>query len=52
MCLDSWKRQLQKKQEDAEFTKETIKILVENILPVHVGNIETLIKFVHFELIK
>lgn len=33
----TWKRQLQKKQEDAEFTNETIKILIHNILPAHVG---------------
>ncbi|XP_037906925.1 adenylyl cyclase X E isoform X2 [Hermetia illucens] len=35
----NWKRQLQKKQEDAEFTNETIKVLVQNILPGHVADI-------------
>lgn len=33
----SWKQQLQMKQEEAECTKDTIKILVQNILPAHVG---------------
>lgn len=33
----SWKQQLQKKHEEAECTKDTIKILVQNILPAHVG---------------
>lgn len=32
-----WKQQLEKKQEEAECTKDTIKILVHNILPAHVG---------------
>lgn len=33
----SWKRQLLKKQDDAKFTNETISILINNILPSHVG---------------
>lgn len=37
--FSSWKKQLQKKQEESEFTKDTIKILVQNILPAHVGEI-------------
>lgn len=32
-----WKKQLQKKQVEADITKDTIKVLVQNILPVHVG---------------
>ncbi|XP_055841976.1 adenylyl cyclase X E [Episyrphus balteatus] len=35
----NWKRQLQKKQEDAHVTNETIKILVHNILPAHVAEL-------------
>lgn len=33
----SWKRQLIKKQEDALITNDTIKVLLTNILPTHVG---------------
>ncbi|XP_017481431.1 PREDICTED: adenylate cyclase type 2 isoform X4 [Rhagoletis zephyria] len=33
----NWKRQLLKKQDDAKFTNETISILINNILPSHVG---------------
>lgn len=33
-----WKQQLQQRQEEAECTKDTIKILVQNILPAHVGS--------------
>lgn len=36
-CFFSWKQQLQQKQSEAKFTKDTIKILVQNILPVHVA---------------
>uniref|UniRef100_A0A8D8E1N4 Adenylate cyclase type 2 n=1 Tax=Culex pipiens TaxID=7175 RepID=A0A8D8E1N4_CULPI len=39
----NWKRQLLKQKEEAEITKQTNKILVENILPTHVG--------MYFELI-
>ncbi|XP_055382596.1 adenylyl cyclase X E [Condylostylus longicornis] len=35
----NWKRQLQKKQEDAQVTNETINILVQNILPAHLAKI-------------
>ncbi|XP_037931308.1 adenylyl cyclase X E isoform X2 [Teleopsis dalmanni] len=35
----NWKRQLQKRQDDAKFTNETIKILINNILPSHVADI-------------
>lgn len=34
---DRWKQQLQKKKLEADITKDTIKVLVQNILPVHVG---------------
>lgn len=37
--FDSWKQQLTKKQNEAECTKDTIKILVQNILPAHVVEI-------------
>lgn len=33
----SWKRQLQRKQEDAEVTNASITVLIKNILPSHVG---------------
>lgn len=32
-----WKQQLHERQKEAECTKDTIKILVQNILPAHVG---------------
>ncbi|XP_055538155.1 adenylyl cyclase X E [Wyeomyia smithii] len=35
----NWKRQLLKQKEEAEVTKQTNKILVENILPTHVAEI-------------
>uniref|UniRef100_A0A1A9X0W6 adenylate cyclase n=1 Tax=Glossina brevipalpis TaxID=37001 RepID=A0A1A9X0W6_9MUSC len=35
----NWKRQLQKKQEDAEVTNESISVLINNILPSHVADI-------------
>ncbi|XP_039448978.1 adenylyl cyclase X E-like isoform X1 [Culex pipiens pallens] len=35
----NWKRQLLKQKEEAEITKQTNKILVENILPTHVAEI-------------
>lgn len=34
-----WKQQLQKKQDEAESTKYTNKVLVHNILPAHVGKV-------------
>jgi adenylate cyclase len=39
ISLFSWKQQLLEKKEMAEITKETNKILVHNILPVHVADI-------------
>lgn len=41
--IDRWKQQLQERQKESEFTNDTIKILVKNILPAHVG------KFYSFE---
>lgn len=41
----SWKKQLLKKQVEAEFTKDTIKVLIQNILPAHVGLLNIIILF-------
>ncbi|XP_055322091.1 adenylyl cyclase X E-like isoform X2 [Sitodiplosis mosellana] len=35
----TWKQQLQQRQEESECTKDTIRILVQNILPAHVAEI-------------
>lgn len=47
-----WKQQLQNKQQESECTKDTIKILVQNILPAHVGEFRQIspIKWLHRKL--
>lgn len=37
LYFSSWKQQLQERQKESECTKDTIKILVQNLLPAHVG---------------